>query len=60
MIKSKTLWFALALAVFGALEATLNLFQELIPAAYYGATFMVISIIVAVLRVITTTPLSEK
>ena len=59
-LKSKTIWFAIFIAVFGAVLATLPLLRESIPKEIYGYIFMIISIMVAVLRVVTTLPLKDK
>lgn len=58
--KSKTLWFALALAVFGVIEMNVKYFSSYLTPEFFGAFSILISVIVAVLRVLTTTPLSEK
>jgi uncharacterized membrane protein len=55
-LKSKTLWFAVALAVLGAIEMQ----SQIIPAEYRGHIMILIAGISAVLRVLTTIPLSEK
>ena len=55
--KSKTMWFSLALVVFGAIEAGFPYLQNVIDPEYYGAIFMFIGVIVAVLRYITTQPI---
>lgn len=60
MMKSKTMWFAMALAVLGAVEAGFGLIRVYIGESVYGPMLMTISVIVAVLRVITTMPLNEK
>jgi len=60
ILKSKTMLFAIALAVFGVLEANAQLLSGFIPPEYYGSAVTMIGIIVAVLRVLTTAPLSEK
>jgi len=60
MLKSKTMWFALALAVFGAVEASLGLFADILTPTTYGIATMVVGVIVGALRVITTQPLSDK
>lgn len=64
ILKSRTLMFALLLAVFGVLEASMGVLNSVLtpivgPAAF-GVFTVVVSIIVAVLRVITTQPLSAK
>jgi hypothetical protein len=60
MRKSKTLWFALALVVLGFVAENFNYVQDIIDPKYYGISYMAIGIIVAILRFITTQPLSEK
>lgn len=60
MLRSKTILFALALAVFGVVEAQLQLFVTYLPQWGFGAASIIISAIVAALRVVTTLPLSEK
>jgi len=60
MLKSKTMWFALALSILGAVEASLNLFADVLTPTTYGVVTMVVGVIVGVLRVITTQPLSDK
>jgi hypothetical protein len=62
--KSRTLMFALMLAVFGVLEASMGVLGSVLtpivgPAAF-GLFTVAVSVIVALLRVITTQPLSEK
>ena len=60
MRKSKTMWFALALVVLGFVAENFNYVQDIIDPKYYGISYMAIGIIVAILRFITTQPLSEK
>jgi hypothetical protein len=60
MRKSKTMWFALALVVLGFVAENFNYVQDIIDPKYYGISYMAIGVIVAVLRFITTQPLSEK
>lgn len=55
--KSKTMWFALLLVVFGAIEAGFPYLQTVIEPAYYGSILIFIGVIVAVLRFITTGPI---
>ena len=59
-LKSKTLWFALALAVFGVIEMQIKVFAAYMTPEAFGIFNIVLGIIVAVLRVLTTVPLSEK
>ena len=59
-LKSKTLWFALALAIFGVIEMNVKFFSSYLTPEVFGLFSILISVIVAVLRVLTTTPLSDK
>ena len=59
MSRSKTLWFSLALVVFGALMDNLQYLQNVIDPQYYGSIMIFMGIIVAVLRFITTQPLDK-
>lgn len=59
-LKSKTLWFSVLLAIGGVLEQSVSLITQLVGQGNVGIVMMVISIAVAVLRVLTTVPLSEK
>ena len=60
MIKSRTMWFSLALVVFGALFDNFSYVQDIIDPRFYGVSLVVIGIIVAVLRFLTTQPLEDK
>lgn len=55
--RSKTMWFSLALVIFGALFDNFSYVQNLIDPQYYGISLIAIGIIVAVLRFITTSPI---
>lgn len=59
-LKSKTLWFSVLIAIGGVLEQSATLITQLVGQGNIGIVMMVISIAVAVLRVLTTAPLSEK
>ena len=59
-LKSKTILFALLLAVFGALESSLGAFSAYMTPQVFGLFSMGVGVIVAVLRVLTTLPLDEK
>jgi hypothetical protein len=52
--------FALALAIFGVLEMNLKVFAPHLSPAFFGWFSILISVIVAVLRVFTTLPLDKK
>lgn len=56
MKRSKTLWFSFALVVFGALLDNFSYLQNVIDQRYYGILLVIIGIIVAVLRFLTTGP----
>jgi len=55
--KSRTMWFSLALVIFGALFDNFSYLQNVIDAKYYGVILVVIGLIVAILRFITTEPI---
>lgn len=59
-LKSKTMWLSVALVVFGALiDASVYLQNVLTPKAF-SLTMIVLGVLVAILRLLTTKPLSEK
>jgi len=60
MIRSKTMWFSAALGVLGALELQSAFLREMVGPENFGLVMMLISVATAVLRVVTTQPLSEK
>jgi hypothetical protein len=60
MRKSKTMWFALLLVVLGVVYDNFSYVQNIIDPAYYGITYMVIGVVVAILRFLTVKPLDEK
>jgi hypothetical protein len=51
------MWFSLALVVLGALMDNFSYIQDLIDPKYYGFGYIVIGIIVATLRFVTTKPI---
>lgn len=55
--RSKTMWFSLALVVLGALMDNFSYIQDLIDPKYYGFGYIVIGVIVATLRFVTTKPI---
>lgn len=59
-IRSKTMWFALALAAFGAMQLEMDHFQELVSREVFGWFNIATGIIIAILRVWTTTSLVER
>jgi len=59
-LKSKTIWFSIILAIFGVLEASTQYLQDMIDPKFFGFVVIVIGMITAILRVVTTLPLDEK
>jgi len=55
--QSKTMWFSVALVVFGALLDNLPYLQSVIDPKYYGIIFASVGVIVAILRYITKEPI---
>lgn len=55
--KSKTMWFSVALVVFGALLDNLPYLQSIIDPKYYGIIFATVGVITAILRYITKEPI---
>lgn len=60
LLKSKTLLFAFALAMFGVVESQVGVFQSYIGEKYFGLFTLGVSLVVAWLRFLTTLPVSEK
>jgi hypothetical protein len=58
--KSRTLWFAFALAMFSVVETQVGVFQKYIGEEHFGLFTLAVSMTVAWLRFITTTPVDEK
>lgn len=56
LLKSKTLWFSVLLAALGALETQ----SQIIPAGYRGQALILIAVVSAALRFMTTQPVSQK
>ena len=59
-LKSKTLWFAMLIAVGGILEQSQAVVTQIVGPANTGWVMLVISVGVAVLRIITTQPINQK
>ena len=57
---SKTMWFSLELVIVGAIYDNFSYLQNIIDPKYYGTILVLIGIICAVLRFITTQPLDDK
>lgn len=60
ILKSRTMLFAIALSVLGALQASMNVFEAVLSPQVYGLFTVAVGVAVAVLRVITTTPIDSK
>jgi hypothetical protein len=56
--QSKTMWFSVALVIFGALLEYLPFLQSIIDPKYYGLIFTGVGIIVALLRYVTKEPIN--
>jgi len=56
--QSKTMWFSVALVIFGALLEYLPYLQSVIDPKYYGMIFAIVGVIVAVLRYVTKEPIN--
>ena len=59
-LKSKTMWFSVLLVLFGALMDNSVYLKDLIPPQYFSLIMILIGVIVATLRMVTTQPLSAK
>ena len=55
-MKSRTIWFSFLLVVFGALFDNFSYLQSVINEKYYGIILVIVGIIVAILRFLTTGP----
>lgn len=60
ILKSKTMLFSLALAVLGTLQASMDVFTPYLTPQAMGLVTMIIGVVVAILRVLTTQSLGEK
>ncbi len=59
-LKSKTLWFSLLIAIGGILEQSQAVVTQLVGPANTGWVMLVISVGVAILRIVTTQPINQK
>ena len=57
MRQSKTMWFSLALVIFGALFDLFPTLQSILDPKYYSISLVVIGLVVAVLRALTKDPI---
>lgn len=58
--RSKTMRFSLLLMIFGCVQVAVPSFQSYISPAMYGMLVMIIGIVVGILRMITTMPITDK
>lgn len=59
MRQSKTMWFSLAMMIFGVVYDNFSYLQNIIDPKYYGIIFIAIGIICAILRFYTSQPLER-
>jgi len=59
-LKSRTMLFALALAVFGVIETQIHLFSQFMSPEAFGVFNILVAVIVAVLRIVTTMPIKDR
>ena len=59
-MRSKTMWFSLALMVLGVIFENFSYVQNIIDQRWYGPILITIGVIVAVLRFVTTMPLEDR
>jgi len=60
VMRSKTMWFSLALVILGVVYDNFSYVENIINPRLYGVLLIAIGIIVAILRFVTTMPLDEK
>ena len=60
ILKSKTMLFSLLLAVLGTVEQNTTMVTSIVGPENTGLAMLGISVIVAILRIVTTEPLSAK
>ena len=59
-MRSKTMWFSLALMVLGVIFDNFSYIENLIDPRWYGPSLIIIGVIVAILRFVTSMPLEDK
>ena len=57
IIRSKTIWFSVALVVFGAVMDNFTSLQTIVPEHLYGLSYVAIGVVVAILRFVTSKPI---
>lgn len=60
ILKSKTMIFSLLLAICGAVEGSTGFLQTVLAPEQFGWVMLVIAMVTAILRVLTTQPLQDK
>lgn len=60
IFKSKTMLFSMLIGILGAIQSSMPFMQDVIPPKYYGLVLMLVSVAIAILRIVTKKPLSEK
>ena len=60
ILKSKTMLLAILLAVLGVVQASMDVFTPYISPQGMGLLTMIVGVLVAILRVVTTMPLDKK
>lgn len=60
IVRSKTMLFAILLSVLGVIQASMDVFTPYLTPQASGIVTLIIGLVVAILRVVTTQPLSEK
>ena len=59
-LKSRTMLFVLALAVFGVIETQIHLFSQFMSPEAFGVFNILVAVVVAVLRIVTTMPIKDR
>ena len=59
-MRSKTMWFSLALVILGVVYDNFSYVSNLIDPRLYGVLLILIGVTVAVLRFVTTLPLDDR
>jgi uncharacterized membrane protein YdcZ (DUF606 family) len=59
-MRSKTMWFSLALVILGVVYDNFSYVSNLIDPRLYGILLILIGVTVAVLRFVTTTSLDDR
>lgn len=59
MAKSKTVWFSILVMALGIVEVNFPMLQDLLG-DHYGLSFIAISIIMGILRMVTVKPIADK